>query len=331
MDFYEKKVLLIIKYMPILVISINYFIVSIFLYTNNYYLFKEYFEEFILLSTFFMVISLYFSFKISNYLRKLFLEYKKSIFKNIEENKTKDLILFQQSKLATIGELIYNISHQWRQPLSVITTIASGIKIEKELGINNDVEEIEMLNKILKSANHLSQTIEDFREFYNPNMPKIKFSITTCINKCIEIINQQFINKNIIIKKEIQEFDIYGFEQQLIQVFINILNNSRDAFEENDIKERIIFIKTRLLNDSITISINDNGGGIEEKNLKKIFEPYFTTKHQLNGIGISLYMSYQIITKSFGGEIFVENNEIKYFDKTYIGANFKISIPKNIE
>lgn len=331
MDSYEKKLLLIIKYMPIFVIVIIYFMFSIFLYTYNYELFKEYFKEFILLSIFFMIISLYSSFKISNYLGKSLLEYKNKILKNIEENKTKDLILFQQSKLATIGELLYNISHQWRQPLSVITTIASGIKIEKELGINDDSKDIEMLDGILKSANYLSQTIEDFRDFYTPNTSKINFSITNCINKCIKITSQQFLNKNIIIKLEIEEFDIYGFEQQLIQVLLNILNNSRDAFERNNLTKRIILIKTFLSNDNITISINDNGGGIEESNLKKIFEPYYTTKHQSNGTGVSLYMSYQIISKSFKGNILVENSEIKYLDNTYIGANFRIIIPLNIE
>ena len=331
MDTNEKKILFIIRFTPILVISISYVVISLFIYINSYELFEKYFKDFLILSIIIICISLYFSYQLTNFLEKSFAKYKNKIFNDVEENKKKDLVLFQQSKLATIGELLYNISHQWRQPLSVITTIASGIKVEKELGINDDSKDIEMLDEILKSAKYLSQTIEDFRDFYTPNTSKINFSITKCIDKCVKIISLQFLDKNIIIKQDIEEFNIYGFEQQLIQVFVNILNNSRDAFERNNLAQRIIFIKTFLSNDSITISIHDNGGGIKESNLEKIFEPYFTTKHQSNGTGVSLYMSYQIISKSFNGNIIAENSEIKYLDTTYIGANFKIIIPLNIQ
>ncbi len=330
MDTNEKKILFIIRFTPILVISISYIMISLFIYINSYELFEKYFKDFLILSIIIICISLYFSYQLTNFLEKSFAKYKNKIFNDVEENKKKDLILFQQSKLATIGELLYNISHQWKQPLSVITTIASGIKVEKELGINDDSKDIEMLDGILKSANYLSQTIEDFRDFYTPNTLKTNFSINKCINKCIKIISHQFLNKNIMIQQDIEEFNVYGFEQQLIQVLLNILNNSRDLFVENDLSQRISHIKTFLSKDNIIISIHDNGGGIEESNLKKIFEPYFTTKHQSNGTGISLYMSYQVISKNFNGNIIVENSEIKYLDTTYIGANFKIIIPLDL-
>jgi signal transduction histidine kinase len=327
MNTKEKKILFIIRFTPIFVISLSYIVISLFMYINSYELFEKYFKYFLIMSIVIVFISLYFSYQITNFLEESFAKYKNKIYNDVEENKKKDLVLFQQSKLATIGELLYNISHQWRQPLSVITTIASGIKIEKELGINDDSKDIEMLDGILKSANYLSQTIEDFRDFYTPNTSKINFSISKCINKCIKIIVHQFLDKNIIIKQEIEEFTIYGFEQQLIQVLLNILNNSRDAFEKKDLPKRIIFIKTFLLNNSMNISINDNGGGIEESNLGKIFEPYFTTKHESKGTGVSLYMSYQIISKNFNGNIVVENSLINYLDTTYVGAKFKITIP----
>ena len=137
MDTNEKKILLIIRFTPIFIIIMSYIIISLFMYINNYELFEQYSKYFLILSIIIVVISLYFSYKITNFLEKALIKYKNKIFNDIEENKKKDLILFQQSKLATIGELLYNISHQWRQPLSVITTIASGIKIEKELGIND--------------------------------------------------------------------------------------------------------------------------------------------------------------------------------------------------
>mgnify|MGYP000252270499 CR=1 FL=1 len=237
-----------------------YITISLFMYVNSYELFEKYFKDFLILSIIIIFISLYFSYQLTNFLEKSFLKYQNKIFNDIEENKKKDLVLFQQSKLATIGELLYNISHQWRQPLSVITTIASGIKVEKELGINDDSKDIEMLDGILKSANYLSQTIEDFRDFYTPNTLKTNFSINKCINKCIKIISHQFLNKNIMIQQDIEEFNVYGFEQQLIQVLLNILNNSRDELIKKDSNyEKLVFInvskdkKNLVYNQSITL------------------------------------------------------------------------------
>ena len=329
MNLNERKILLFIKFMPLFVIIVIYIICSLFLYKNNYELFEKYFKEVILLSIILILISLYFSYKITNLLKESFIKYQNKILEDIEENKKRDFMLFQQSKLATIGELLYNISHQWRQPLSVITTTASGIKIQKEMGIDNKLKEIEMLDGIVKNGNYLSQTIEDFRDFYNPTTLKVGFLIGDCINKCIKIINPQFMNKDIIIKKDIEEFSIYGFEQQLIQVLINLLNNSRDIFETNNIKNKIIFIKTGIIKDNFIIEITDNGGGIEKSNLEKIFKLYFTTKYKSVGTGVSLYMSYQIISEIFNGYLTVENSEIKHLGKTYIGAKFKIIIPSN--
>lgn len=326
MDSNEKRILQIIRFTPIFVISISYIMISLFMYVNSYELFEKYLNLFLILSIIIVLISLYFSYKLTNFLKNSFIKYKNKILEDIEENKKKDLILFQQSKMATIGELLYNISHHWRQPLSVITTISSGIKIEKELGINNDLEEIKMLDEIINNANYLSLTIEDFRDFYISDSIKTDFSITLCINKCLKII----IDKNIIIQQELEEFSIYGFEQQLIQVIINILNNSRDAFEKNGLEKRLIFIQTTLMDDNKIITISDNAGGIEEPNLNKIFEPYYSTKHKSTGIGLSLYMSYQIISKSFNGNITVENSELKYLNDRYIGVKFKIVIPTNI-
>ncbi len=151
MDSNEKRILQIIRFTPIFVISISYIMISLFMYVNSYELFEKYLNLFLILSIIIVLISLYFSYKLTNFLKNSFIKYKNKILEDMEENKKKDLILFQQSKMATIGELLYNISHHWRQPLSVITTISSGIKIEKELGINNDLEEIKMLDEIINN------------------------------------------------------------------------------------------------------------------------------------------------------------------------------------
>lgn len=329
MDSIEKKVLLFIRFIPILIIIIIYIAISLFLYINNCELFTKYFKEIAFLSITFILISLYFSYQITNFLRKSFIKYQNKILNELEENKEKDFILFQQSKLATIGELLCNISHQWRQPLSIITTTASGIKIQKQFGIDGRLNEMEMLESILNNANYLSQTIEDFRDFYTPITLKTDFLISKCISKCIKIVNPQFSDKNISIKQEVEDFNINGFEQQLIQVLINLLNNSRDKFEESNKNNNIIFIKTSILKDIFLITIIDNAGGIDKLNFINMFKPYFTTKDKSKGIGISLYMSHQIILKSFDGNITAENIEIKHLGKTYIGAKFKIIIPSN--
>ena len=318
MDTNEKKILFIIRFTPILAIGISYIIITLFLYINSYELFEKYFKHFLIWPIIIMFISLYFSYQLTNFLEKSFLKYQNKIFNDIEENKKKDLVLFQQSKLATIGELLYNISHQWRQPLSVITTIASGIKVEKELGINDDLKDIEMLDGILKSANYLSQTIEDFRDFYTPTTLKIDFLISKCINKCIKIVNPQFSDKSILIKQEIEDFTINGFEQQLIQVLINLLNNSRDKFEESDKNNNIIFIRTNILKYSFIIVIIDNAGGIDKENIEKVFDPYFTTKYKSQGTGLGLFMSKMIIEKSLEGELSHENVDD--------GSTFKIKL-----
>lgn len=327
MDSNEKKLLLFIKFIPILIIIIIYIAASLFLYINNCELFTKYFKEFTFISIILILISLYFSYQITNFLKKSFTKYQNKILNELEENKKKDFILFQQSKLATIGELLCNISHQWRQPLSIITTTASGIKIQKQFGIDGGLNEIKMLESILNNANYLSQTIEDFRDFYTPMTLKTDFLISKCINKCIRIVNPQFKDKGIFIKEIIEDFVINGFEQQLIQVLINLLNNSRDKFEENNKNNKVIFIKTNILEDNFLITIMDNAGGINELNFKNMFKPYFTTKDKSKGIGISLYMSHQIISKSFDGNISAENIEIEHLGKRYIGAKFKITIP----
>jgi len=249
--------------------------------------------------------------------------------KNLEiEKKDKEQLLYQQSKLAAMGEMIGNIAHQWRQPLSVISVTATGAKLQKEMDCLNDENLDKTFDAINESAQYLSQTIEDFRSFFNPSNLKVnKFNISNTISKTLNIMNIQLSNKNIKIIKEIKDVEISSIENELIQVLINILENSKDTLMEKEHPTKLLFISTEGKGTNLIIKIKDNGQGIQEDIMEKIFEPYFTTKHKSQGTGLGLYMSSEIIKKHLKGDITVKNTTYIYEGEKYKGAKFTITIP----
>jgi signal transduction histidine kinase/ABC-type nitrate/sulfonate/bicarbonate transport system substrate-binding protein len=256
------------------------------------------------------------------------------IKKEVEENLKKDRLLSQQQKMVSMGQMIENIAHQWRQPLSLITTGVSGIKLKKELNDLDDKFLNETLNSILNTSKYLSNTIDDFRYFFRPQKKKEDFYLENCCNKTIELMNPNFLSKKIKIINEIKNIKVFGYETELIQVLINILNNSKDALELLENEEKIIFINIFEENNKAIIKIKDNAGGIDEKIIDKIYEPYFTTKHQSQGTGIGLFMCQEIINKHMDGEINISNTTFEYENKTYKGTLTKIILQcmvKNID
>ena len=253
---------------------------------------------------------------------------KQTVSDEVKKNYKKNKILFQQSKMAAMGEMIGNIAHQWRQPLSVITTVASGIKLRKELGLLEEDEHKKSLDTIIESANHLSSTIDDFRYFFSPNKNKTTLYSSELFIKIFKLLESEFKSKNIQVIKNIDDIKICTFENELIQVIINILNNAKDELITiEDYENKYIFIDLYKEEENMIIKVKDNGGGIPENIIDRIFEPYFTTKHQSQGTGIGLYMSEEIISKHLNGEITVSNCESIIKGKTYTGAEFIISIP----
>jgi len=246
-----------------------------------------------------------------------------------DEKDQKEALLFQQSKLASMGEMLGNIAHQWRQPLSLITTTATGAQVQNKLGILDSKTIDKNLQNITETAKHLSQTIEDFRTFFKPKDDEFnEFSIKDIIFRTLNLINVQFKSKNIIIIEDIEDLKIVSLENELVQALINILNNARDALIDIDnIDQKLILIKTYVKNEKLTIEIQDNAGGIPKNILNRVFEPYFTTKHQTNGTGIGLYMTQQIVEKLLNGSIKVKNKDFNFKTKSYHGANFKIILP----
>ena len=255
--------------------------------------------------------------------------------KNLEdmvEKKTKELIqkeniLNHQSKMAAMGEMIENIAHQWSQPLSVITTAATGAKVKKEFGNFTDSDFYETIDIINNSAQHLSTTIDDFRNFFNNDKEVSSFDINLPIERVLYLLNSKLKNRDIIVVKNTQKIEVLGLMNEFIQVLLNIIKNSLDAFEENDYKNKFVFIDIYKENQTLILKIKDNANGIKEDIINRIFEPYFTTKHKNQGTGIGLYMSTEIIKKHMNGKLSVSNQEYVYNDIKCKGAQFVIELP----
>ena len=251
---------------------------------------------------------------------------------NMVNKKTKELIqkeniLNHQSKMAAMGEMLENIAHQWRQPLSLISTAATGAKLKKDFKQLSDEEFYETMNIINNSAQHLSNTIDDFRNFFNNDKQITTFDINVPIEKVLYLVNSKLKNREIKIIKNSEKINISGLSNEFIQVLLNIINNTLDAFKENDYKNKFIFIDAQKKDHKLILKIKDNAGGIKEDIITRIFEPYFTTKHKSQGTGIGLYMSTEIIKKHMNGNLSVSNKEYIYDDIKCKGAEFIIELP----
>lgn len=241
--------------------------------------------------------------------------------------KEKEELLFQQSKLSAMGEMIGNIAHQWRQPLSVISSSISAIKLSVGTNIYTNEELINFMDTVLNSTKYLSETIDDFRNFYKKDLEKEEFAIKNAIDMSFNLVKTELVKhgiKTIFINDT--DFNIMGVKNQFLQVLMNILSNSKDAFIDKNIDDKTIFINLYEENDKKCIEIYDNAGGIKDDVIEHVFEPYFTTKHKSIGTGIGLYMSQEIIAKHLEGQITVTNKEFIYQDNEYKGACFKITI-----
>ncbi len=254
---------------------------------------------------------------------------EKRIQKEVIESEKKSAIIYHQSKLAFVGEMIGNIAHQWRQPLSAISTIASGLSLHIEMGIYNKKNAKNSLDNIVKTTKHLSQTIDDFRDFYKKDKSKNFFNLRKNIEQSLSIVEASLLSEYIEVVKDFDDsLKIYGYENEMKQAFLNIIQNSNDALVRNISKDkkRYIFISSKKVDEKVVIEIKDNAWGIDENILPKIFEQNFTTKESDGGTGIGLYMTRKIIEENMHGTIKVSNSEYIYKNKKYKGALFTITI-----
>ena len=247
---------------------------------------------------------------------------------DITHEKEQATLMAQQSKMAAMGEMIGNIAHQWRQPLSIISTLATGSKIQKELNMLKDEQFYKNMDAIDKNAQYLSKTIDDFRDFIKGEDKKELFNSTILYEKILTIIEaslkDNFIN---LIFEDNYKGDIYGSLNILIQAITNIINNAKDILKETDHENKIILFKISKEDSNIVITITDNGGGVPDHIQPKIFDAYFTTKHKSNGTGLGLNMAYNIITNSYNGILKVTNTHFEYDNTKYYGAKFTIVFP----
>ncbi len=234
---------------------------------------------------------------------------EKRIEDEVEASRKKDIILFQQAKLAAMGEMLGNIAHQWRQPLGAISMIIQSFQTKMELGkLTPEVVNAKTKDALLLAKN-MSQTLEDFKNFFNPNKTKKDFSLKGCIDHAFELSKYVLEKHQIRYAVEMdKDITVHGFYNELSHVFLNLISNAKDALTvKSSCPKREIRVSVTSNDSVVRIHFIDNGTGIDETVLPKIFEPYFTTKYKSAGTGIGLYMSKQIIEKHMNGSIKCQN------------------------
>ena len=237
----------------------------------------------------------------------------------LEALREKEKMLLQQNRLAAMGEMINNIAHQWRQPLNVLGLLIQQTEMFSEME-NPDREALEgNLGKAMGLIKHMSQTIDDFRNFFLPDKEKAQFHLREVVDRTVALVEDGFRSQGIGIELE-GEADpvVLGFPNEFCQVLLNILMNARDALVERRTGEAKVVISIRQEEERGVVTIADNAGGIAEEHLGKIFEPYFTTKGPDKGTGVGLFMSKAIIENNMGGRLSARN--------TGAGAEFRIEI-----
>jgi len=254
---------------------------------------------------------------------------EEKIAQAIKETEKKEKLLQQQTRLAQMGEMISMIAHQWRQPLSAISSAVLSIQTKqasKKFNLEVTQERNQFLHfidtkhtRISEYVQVLSNTIDDFRNFFKPDKNRELVTLTTPIQRALSIVQISMNSKNIQITTEfLDDTSIYMYQNEIMQVILNILKNAEDNFIEKDIKKPIIKIRTKKSDTTYIIFICDNGRGIPEDIITHIFDPYFSTKDEKNGTGLGLYMSKIMIEEHNNGKLSVIN------DKN--GACFKISL-----
>ncbi|WP_236862273.1 PAS domain-containing sensor histidine kinase [Campylobacter devanensis] len=242
----------------------------------------------------------------------------------VAKNEEQSKLMFQQSRLANMGEMLANISHQWRQPLNELSINLYKLKQSTKEPSSQFIEIYEHSKAVIKG---MSSIIDNFRNFFTNNGDDERFSLKDAAQDAILMLENTF--KNASIKLEIDIDDniyIVGRQNEMAQIFINLFSNSKDAFFQHNIKDKRVNVRAYIQNDTnkqiryAIITISDNAGGIEDSASDKLFDPYFTTKHPNVGTGLGLYIVRRIVSK-LQGQISVSNLEN--------GACFEIKIPLN--
>ena len=244
------------------------------------------------------------------------------VHEKVSQIREKDELLIQQSRLAGMGEMLENISHQWKQPLHKLSLVIQNYYFKHKLEDGVTQEDVEKFNEqSAELIEYMSATVDDFRNFFNPQKEAEEFLLSASVKKVMDmsapVIDEQSINIHL---NHQHESLIKGYPNEFAQVILNLFSNAKDAFTNNGSKNRDIYITIDEDEKYVILEFLDNGGGIPIDALDKVFDPYFTTKGFKDGSGIGLYMSKMIIEKSMNGQFKVENS--------HGGAQFTIRLPK---
>lgn len=257
--------------------------------------------------------------KSAEQLHKLNQSLKDQVLEEKNKNEENERLIINQSKHATMGEMMSMIAHQWRQPITIIGMITNNIIIDLKMDEFDLHRTIEDLNSIDRQVHYLSKTIDDFRDFFKPNKLPTRVTFNTIFEELNIILGKSF--KSLLIELSFSgdlDTEINTYKNELLQVFLNILNNAKDAVIEKQISEPRITLNIEVRDDEVFILIADNAGGIPFEHIDKIFEPYFSTKNEKNGTGLGLYMSAIIVEKYLDGSIQVSSDRV--------GTTFRIKI-----
>lgn len=253
-------------------------------------------------------------------LQELNASLEEKVAQKVAQITEQERMMISQSRLAAMGEMMSMIAHQWRQPLATTTLMITNERIASMIAGNEPNNSDKILDKISDTMIYLSDMIDDFQTFFKPDKSTEKISTCTLVERM-----QHFIQTRLTLEKvhihieECEEMFIDTYANEVVQILINIVNNAVDALIERKREERHIWISVHGGKKDATISIEDNGGGIQSDIIEKVFDPYFSTKSK-NGTGLGLYMAKMIIDKHVGGRLSVDN--------TQKGARFTIVLPK---
>jgi len=226
----------------------------------------------------------------------------------VRKNLQKDRQLLQQSRLAQMGEMISMIAHQWRQPLTAISSTSAAIGLKASLGKLESQSAVELSGKISTYVQHLSETIDDFRSFFKQNREKVETNYNQIVESVLHIIDMSIASKKITLIQELNcDATFLTYQNELKQVILNLLKNAEDVLAENNVKDPFIKIKSYTDGRKAILEVSDNGGGISEDVMDKIFDPYFSTKLKKDGTGLGLYMSKIIVEEHCHGALVCKN------------------------